>query len=119
MAIERISNREIAQPLFVTVKTIDAHMNHVFQKLDIDSMKELAGHGPSRQGHPAKLRWPAFRLHFIRSEHLPAPRQHACLGRSALLWAHAWRTLASPGRSGSDAIPAGRIPRGRVLPIAA
>jgi DNA-binding NarL/FixJ family response regulator len=41
MAIERLSNREIAQPLLVTVKTVDAHMNHVFRKLDIDSMKEL------------------------------------------------------------------------------
>jgi DNA-binding CsgD family transcriptional regulator len=41
VAIERLSNREIAQALFVTVKTVDAYVNHVFRKLDMDSMKEL------------------------------------------------------------------------------
>jgi DNA-binding SARP family transcriptional activator/DNA-binding NarL/FixJ family response regulator len=41
MAIEGLSTREIAQALFVTVKTVETHMAHVFQKLDIDSTKKL------------------------------------------------------------------------------
>jgi DNA-binding CsgD family transcriptional regulator len=42
MAADGLTNREIAQALFVTVKTIETHMAHVFQKLDVDSRKQLA-----------------------------------------------------------------------------
>ncbi len=41
MAAEGMSNREIAQQLTVTGKTIETHMRHVFQKLDIERRTEL------------------------------------------------------------------------------
>jgi DNA-binding CsgD family transcriptional regulator len=42
LAAEGLTNREIAQSLFVTVKTIETHMGHVFQKLDVSSRQKLA-----------------------------------------------------------------------------
>ncbi|MEZ5123931.1 MAG: AAA family ATPase [Solirubrobacterales bacterium] len=36
------SNREIAQELYVTQRTVETHLTHVFQKLDIGSRAELA-----------------------------------------------------------------------------
>jgi DNA-binding CsgD family transcriptional regulator/Flp pilus assembly protein TadD len=41
MAAEGLTNREIAQALFVTARTVEGHLTHVFQKLDIKSRKEL------------------------------------------------------------------------------
>jgi DNA-binding CsgD family transcriptional regulator len=41
MAAEGLSNREIAQALFVTVKTVETHMGHVFQKLDVSSRRDI------------------------------------------------------------------------------
>ena len=41
MAAQGLSNREIAEALFVSIKTIETHMRHVFQKLDTTSRKEL------------------------------------------------------------------------------
>ncbi len=35
MAADGLRNREIAQALFVTVKTVDMHLSRVFRKLDI------------------------------------------------------------------------------------
>ena len=43
MAAEGLTNREIAQALTVTEKTIETHMRHIFQKLDLSSRTELAG----------------------------------------------------------------------------
>jgi DNA-binding CsgD family transcriptional regulator len=37
------SNRDIAQALFVTVRTIEVHLNHAYAKLDIKSRAQLAG----------------------------------------------------------------------------
>ncbi len=37
------SNREIAQALFVTTKTIEMHLSNVYRKLDIDSREKLRG----------------------------------------------------------------------------
>ena len=42
IAAEGKTNREIAQALTVTEKTIETHMRHVFQKLDIGRRTELA-----------------------------------------------------------------------------
>jgi DNA-binding CsgD family transcriptional regulator len=41
MAAQGLGNREIAQALFVTVKTIETHMSHVFQKLGVNARREL------------------------------------------------------------------------------
>jgi DNA-binding CsgD family transcriptional regulator len=43
MAAEGLSNKEIAQALFVTVRTVEAHLHHAYQKLDISSRSELPG----------------------------------------------------------------------------
>jgi DNA-binding CsgD family transcriptional regulator len=42
MAAEGRTSQEIAQALFVTTKTIDAHLNHTYTKLAINSRKQLA-----------------------------------------------------------------------------
>ena len=41
MAAEDLSNKEIAQALFVTVKTVEQHLGRVYRKLDISSRSEL------------------------------------------------------------------------------
>lgn len=43
MAASGMSNPEIAQALFVTVKNIEGHLTHAYRKLDIGSRRELAG----------------------------------------------------------------------------
>ena len=42
LAASGLSNPEIAQQLFVSRKTIEAHLGHVFQKLDVTSRQQLA-----------------------------------------------------------------------------
>jgi len=42
MAAEGMTNKEIAQSLFVTVRTVEAHLHHAYQKLDISSRAQLA-----------------------------------------------------------------------------
>jgi DNA-binding CsgD family transcriptional regulator len=41
MAAKRMTNRQIAQALFVTEKTVELHLTHVYSKLDIRSRLEL------------------------------------------------------------------------------
>jgi DNA-binding CsgD family transcriptional regulator len=41
MAAEGHSNREIAQALFVTIRTVEMHLTHAYQKLEISSRTEL------------------------------------------------------------------------------
>jgi DNA-binding NarL/FixJ family response regulator len=41
MADEGKSNKEIAQALFITMRTVETHLTHVFQKLDISSRRQL------------------------------------------------------------------------------
>jgi DNA-binding CsgD family transcriptional regulator len=43
MAAEELSNKEIAQALFVTVKTVEQHLGRVYRKLDLSSRRQLAG----------------------------------------------------------------------------
>jgi DNA-binding CsgD family transcriptional regulator len=41
LAADELSNKEIAQQLFVTVKTVEVHLSHVYRKLDIGSRRQL------------------------------------------------------------------------------
>ena len=41
LAAEGATNREIAQRLFVTQKTVETHLRHVFQKLSVHGRDEL------------------------------------------------------------------------------
>jgi DNA-binding CsgD family transcriptional regulator len=41
MAASGLGNREIAQDLFVSVKTVETHLGSAYRKLDISSRKEL------------------------------------------------------------------------------
>jgi ATP/maltotriose-dependent transcriptional regulator MalT len=41
MAAEGMTNREIAQALFVTIRTVTTHLGHVYQKLDVSSREQL------------------------------------------------------------------------------
>jgi DNA-binding NarL/FixJ family response regulator len=43
MAAEGLTNREIAQSLTVTAKTVETHLRHVYQKLDVAKRTELSG----------------------------------------------------------------------------
>jgi DNA-binding CsgD family transcriptional regulator len=42
MAVDGMTNREIAQALFVTAKTIEAHLSNTYRKLEINSRMQLA-----------------------------------------------------------------------------
>jgi DNA-binding CsgD family transcriptional regulator len=54
MAAEDLSNKEIAQALFVTVKTVEQHLGRVYRKLDISSRRQLAEAltGPADSARP-------------------------------------------------------------------
>jgi DNA-binding CsgD family transcriptional regulator len=43
LAASGMTNRQIAQSLFVTVKTVEAHLSAAYDKLDIGSRRELKG----------------------------------------------------------------------------
>jgi ATP/maltotriose-dependent transcriptional regulator MalT len=43
LAVDGMTNREIAQSLFVTPKTIEVHLSNVYRKLDVKSRRELPG----------------------------------------------------------------------------
>jgi DNA-binding CsgD family transcriptional regulator len=42
LAAEGLTNREIAQTLFVTARTVEGHLTHVFNKLNVNTRTELA-----------------------------------------------------------------------------
>jgi DNA-binding NarL/FixJ family response regulator len=43
MAAEGMTNREIAQALTVTAKTVETHLRHVYQELEVAKRTELGG----------------------------------------------------------------------------
>ena len=43
MAADGMTNREIAQALFVTTRTVETHLTAAYRKLDITSRDELRG----------------------------------------------------------------------------
>jgi DNA-binding CsgD family transcriptional regulator len=43
LAAEGLTNRDIAQALFITTSTAKAHLNHVYRKLDITRRDQLPG----------------------------------------------------------------------------
>jgi DNA-binding NarL/FixJ family response regulator len=43
LAADGLTNREIAQTLFVTTKTVKTQLAHAYRKLAIHSRRELAG----------------------------------------------------------------------------
>ena len=43
LAAQGLTNREIAQALFVTARTVEGHLTRTFQKLDLRSREDLAG----------------------------------------------------------------------------
>ena len=49
LAAEDLSNKEIAQALFVTVKTVEVHLSNVYRKLEIGSRRQLAAALVGRQ----------------------------------------------------------------------
>ena len=57
MAAEEASNKEIAQALFVTVKTVEVHLSRVYRKLDIESRRQLASAlaAPAANAGPSSL----------------------------------------------------------------
>jgi DNA-binding CsgD family transcriptional regulator len=48
LAAEGLSNKEIAQTLFVTVKTVETHLSRVYAKLGVRSRSQLAARQSSR-----------------------------------------------------------------------
>ena len=55
LAAEELSNKDIAQALFVTVKTVEVHLSNVYRKLEIGSRRQLAAAlvGPHAEPVPA------------------------------------------------------------------
>jgi DNA-binding CsgD family transcriptional regulator len=43
LAAEGMANKEIAQSLFVTLRTVEMHLSNAYRKLEISSRRELSG----------------------------------------------------------------------------
>ena len=41
LAADGMTNKEIAQTLFVTIKTVEVHLSHVYRKLEISTRAQL------------------------------------------------------------------------------
>jgi class 3 adenylate cyclase/DNA-binding CsgD family transcriptional regulator len=55
LAAEELSNKEIAQALFVTVKTVEVHLSNVYRKLEISSRRQLAAALVGPQAEPVAV----------------------------------------------------------------
>jgi DNA-binding CsgD family transcriptional regulator len=54
MAADGLSNREIAQALFVTINTVETHLRHAYQKLAINRREQLADALHAHPGDPQR-----------------------------------------------------------------
>jgi DNA-binding CsgD family transcriptional regulator len=53
-----MSNRDIAQNLFVTARTVEGHLTHAYQKLAVSSREQLpAALAPPAATPPVTLSW--------------------------------------------------------------
>jgi DNA-binding CsgD family transcriptional regulator len=50
LAAQGLTNREVAQQLYLTKKTVETHLGHVYRKLDISSRSRLADALEARSG---------------------------------------------------------------------
>ena len=71
LAVDGLTNRQIAEHLFITLPTVETHLRHAFQKLGITS----------RAGLPAQLAselppHPGCRSGYLRGDRAPARRSH-------------------------------------------
>ena len=48
-----MSNRQVASELFISIKTVQFHLTHIYAKLGVGSRAELAAH--SRDTEPADV----------------------------------------------------------------
>jgi DNA-binding CsgD family transcriptional regulator len=52
LAADGLTNREIAESLFVTLKTVQWHLGNAYRKLEVRSRGELAGALGASGGEP-------------------------------------------------------------------
>jgi hypothetical protein len=67
MAAAGMSNRDIAQALFVTIKTVETHIGHIYQKLNVTRRTQLGG----------ALADGATSTNSVPTHHTPTGREHA------------------------------------------
>ena len=93
MAGGGMSNRDIAQALFVTVKTIEMHLGHVYKKLNLTGRTQLAAALAPRVQSPPR----------VSSAHgSPDRRQHRCKAHRRSLAAHRSQLRLGQDRSHSQ-----------------